>query len=231
MHSQHKFVEFVPKCCHDLIKTGTRSIIWYCYKGTHTHTHTLAYIYIYIYIYIYTQHKWIKLKPSIFFCLANRQIAKLFVEYSSTRRKKERSVSTKSAIRDRKGDGTDGKRRRTSNARRNEKPDGRTGKSGEQCATKRENGTAGAKTSGRWRATKQTTVRARRKRRVDGARRNWKPVRMGRKRRAGSARRVGKPGWYWRKTVNYKRGGGKNNASRPQQQTQPNKLPVTPEQT
>ena len=65
-------------------------------------------------------------------CLANRQRAKLFVEDSSTRRKKERDLSAESATRDRTGDGTDGKRRRTSNSRRNGEPDERTGASGEQ---------------------------------------------------------------------------------------------------
>ena len=55
----------------------------------------------------------------------------------------------------RTGDGTDGKRRRTINARRNGEPDGQTGASGEKRATKRENGTGGAETSGGWRATKR----------------------------------------------------------------------------
>ena len=64
-------------------------------------------------------------------------------------------MSAESAIRDRTGDGTDGKRRRTSNARRNGKPDGQTGALGEQRATKEENGTGGAETSGGRRATKR----------------------------------------------------------------------------
>ena len=87
-------------------------------------------------------------------CLANRQRAKMFVEYNSTRQKeKERCAG--SAKRDRTGDGTDEKRRRKSNARLNGKPDGQTGASGEWRATKRENGTGGAETSGGWRATKR----------------------------------------------------------------------------
>ena len=76
---------------------------------------------------------------------------------------------------------------------------------GEERATNRENGTGGA----------------------DGARRNGKTIRTKRKRRAGSARRDGKPGYHGRETVNHKQGAGKINASRPQQQTQPNKLAVT----
>ena len=94
---------------------------------------------------------------------------------------------------ERAGDGTDVKRRRTSNARRNGKPHGQTGASGEKRATKRENGTGGAETtggwpstkrengtegaetSGGWRATKRENWHGRgRKRRADGARRNRK---------------------------------------------------------
>ena len=44
-------------------------------------------------------------------------------------------MSAEGATRDRTGDETDGERRRTSNARRKGKPDGRTGASGEQPAT------------------------------------------------------------------------------------------------
>ena len=88
-------------------------------------------------------------------CLENRQSAGLFVEYSSTRRKKERAVSAKSATRDRTGDGTDGKSRRTINARRNGKPAAQTGTSDEERATKRENGTGGTGISGEWRATER----------------------------------------------------------------------------
>ena len=83
--------------------------------------------------------------------LANRQRAKCS---SGTivpgERKKERCAG--SAKRDRTGDG---KRRRTNNARRDGKPDGQTGASGEWRATKRENGAGGAETSGWWRATKR----------------------------------------------------------------------------
>ena len=93
------------------------------------------------------QHKWVEPNPNMTACLANRQRAKLFVEYNSTRRTKERNVRAEGATRDRTGDGTDGKRRRTSNARRKGKPDGRTGATGEQRVTKRENGTGGAETS------------------------------------------------------------------------------------
>ena len=88
-------------------------------------------------------------------------------------------------------------------------------------------------------------ARAGRKRRADGARRNGKTARKGRKRRADGARRNGKTGtggggnvgrmasdetgkWHGR-GGNHKRGGGKIDANRPQQQTQPNKLAVTPE--
>ena len=87
-------------------------------------------------------------------CLANRQRARMFVEYNSTRRKKERTVSAESATRDRTGDGTDGKRRRMSNARR----DGSARQSrkmarawrkrrAELRATKRENGSDKKETS------------------------------------------------------------------------------------
>ena len=96
----------------------------------------------------------------------------MFVEYNSTRRKKERCAG--SAKSGRTGDGTDGKRRRTSNVRRNGKPDGQTRASGEKRATKRENSKGGAETSGGWRATKRKTARKGRKRRADGARRNGK---------------------------------------------------------
>ena len=84
--------------------------------------------------------------------LANRQRAKLFVEYKS---KKERKVSVEGAVRDRTGDGTGGKIRRTNSARRDGKLDGQMGASGEQRATKRENGTGAAKTSGGRRSTKR----------------------------------------------------------------------------
>ena len=103
------------------------------------------------------------------------------------------------------------------------------GASGEKRATKRENGTGGGerRADGARRNTK--TARAGRKRRADGARRNGITLRRRMERPAGSARRDGKPGYHGRETVNHKRGGGKINASRPQQQTQPNKLAVTPE--
>ena len=71
----------------------------------------------------------------------------MFIGCKSTRRKKERCAG--SAKQDRTGDGTDGKRHRTSNARRNRKPDGQTGAAGEKRATKRENGTGGAEPIGR----------------------------------------------------------------------------------
>ena len=81
-------------------------------------------------------------------------------------------------------------------------------------ATKRENGTEEKKTSGGQRVTKRENLRT------------------GRKRRVVSARRDGKPGWNGRsETVSHERGGGKNNASRPKQQTQPNKLAEDPEVT
>ena len=79
----------------------------------------------------------------------------MFVGYNITRQKKKRTMSAESATRDKMGDGTHGKRRRTSNARRKRKHDGRTGASDEQRATKRENGTGGAETPGGWRATKR----------------------------------------------------------------------------
>ena len=75
----------------------------------------------------------------------------------------------------------------------------------------------------------EKTVRARWKHRADRARPNGKTLRTGRKRRAGSQRRDGKRRYYGRETVNHERGGGKNNASRPLQQTQRNTLAVTPE--
>ena len=37
------------------------------------------------------QHKWVIANPSGTVCLANRQRAKMFFEYNSTRRKKERT--------------------------------------------------------------------------------------------------------------------------------------------
>ena len=144
-------------------------------------------------------------------CQANCQRAKMFVEYNSTRQKKERTVSAESATRDRTGDGTNGKRRRTSNARR----DGNR-------TDKREQRANSARRSGK-------TARAGQKRRADGARRNGETVRTRRKRRVAKVRRDGKPGWLGRETVNHKRGGGKINASRPRQRTQQNKLAVTPE--
>ena len=109
----------------------------------------------------------------------------------------------------RTGDGTDGKRRRTSNARRNGKPDGQTGASGEKRATKREKGTGGAETSGGWRATKRENG-------TEGAE------------TSGGWRATKRENWHGR-DGNHKRGGGKIDANRPQQQTQPNKLAVTPE--
>ena len=96
----------------------------------------------------------VKPNPSMTVCIADCQRAKLFVKNSSTRRKKERAVSAESATRDRTGDGTDGKRRQTKNARGYWKPDGRTGASGQQPAMKREKGTWETETSGGRRATK-----------------------------------------------------------------------------
>ena len=64
-------------------------------------------------------------------------------------------MSAESATRDRTGEGTNGKRRRASTARRNGKPHGRTGASGKQRATKRKNGTGVAETSGGRRTTKR----------------------------------------------------------------------------
>ena len=147
------------------------------------------------YIHTYTQHKWVKPNPIMTVCLANCQRAKLFVKYSSTRRKKkERPVSSESATRVRTVDGTDKKRRRARNARRNGKPDGQTRTSGEWRATKRENGTDYTEVLGGRCATKRENGTAWRKRPADGARRNGKMVRTRRKRRAGSMRRDGKPG-------------------------------------
>ena len=145
------------------MKTGTKSLIFILLESAHTHTTS--------------QHKWVKPNPSVTVCLANSQRAKLLVEYSSTRRKKER----KSGERRERNTGQNGrrdgrKRRRASNARRNGKTDGQTGTLGEQRLTKRENGTRGAEL------------------RADGARRNGKTVQTRRKRRVGSARRDGKPG-------------------------------------
>ena len=93
----------------------------------------------------------------------------MFVEYNSTRQKEEKMVSAKSATRDRTGDGTDGKRLRTSNARRNGEPHGRTVASGEQLAAKWKNGKGGTETSGGRRATKRENGTGGRKRRADGA--------------------------------------------------------------
>ena len=112
------------------MKTGTKSLICYYYKITHTHT----------------QHKWVKPNPSMTICLANRQRPKLFVEYNSTRRKTEITVSAESATRDRTGDGVDSKRRRTSNFSARRTPRDEAGK---------ENGTGGAETSRGRRAMKR----------------------------------------------------------------------------
>ena len=79
----------------------------------------------------------------------------LFHEYSSTRRKKERTVSLESATRDRTGDAMYGKRRQTGNAPRNGKPGGQTGESGEERGTKPEHGMGKKETSGGRRATKR----------------------------------------------------------------------------
>ena len=103
-------------------------------------------------------------------------------------------MSAESATRDRAGDRTDGKRRRAINARSNGEPDGQTGASGENRATKRENGTGGRKRRADAARRNGKTARAGRKRRADGARGNGKTVRRRRERRAGSARRDGKPG-------------------------------------
>ena len=121
-----------------------------------------------------------------------------------------------------------GRKRRADGARRN----GKTARAG------RKSRADGARRNGK-------TARAGRKSRADGARRNGKTARAGRKRRADGARRNGKTGTGgaetsggWRATKrenwhgrggNPKRGGGKIDANRPQQQTQPNKLAVTPE--
>ena len=143
--------------------------------------------------------------------LANRQRAKLSVEYNSTRRKKGRRVSAISATRDRTGDGTDGKRRRTSNARCNRKPNGRAGAPGEQRATKRENGTGGAEMSGGRRATKRENGTDGKETSSGERATGWE---------AGIAREGdGKPLAKRRKI----------NASCSQQRTQPNEVAVTPE--
>ena len=90
----------------------------------------------------------------------------------------------------------DGKRRLTINARRNGEPDGQTGASGENRATKRENGTGGRKRQADGARRNEKTARAGWKRRADGTRRNGKTVRRRRERRreAGIAREGdGKP--------------------------------------
>ena len=90
-----------------------------------------------------TQYKWDKPNPSKTVCLSNRQSCS-----SSTIVPGERKNG--------KGrHGTDEKRHQTSNARRNGKPVGQMGASGEQRATKRENGMGRVETSGGWRTTKQ----------------------------------------------------------------------------
>ena len=104
-----------------------------------------------------------------------------------------------------------GRKRRADGARRN----GKTG-------------TGGAETSGGWRATKRENWHGRGGNVGRMARdETGKLARAGRKRRADGARRNGKSGTGG--AENPKRGGGKIDASRPQQQTQPNKLAVTPE--
>ena len=86
-------------------------------------------------------------------CLEDCQRVKVFVEYRSTPRRKEKAVSVQSATRDRMGDGTGGKKRRTGNARRSERPDGQTRTPGEQRPTNWENDTGGKETSSELRAT------------------------------------------------------------------------------
>ena len=90
------------------------------------------------------------------------------------------------------------------------------------------------------------TTRKGRRRRADGARRNGKTGtsgcgnvgRMARDETGKLARADGETSGGWRATKrenwhgrggNHKRGGGKIDANRPQQQIQPNKLAVTPE--
>ena len=81
--------------------------------------------------------------------------------------------------------------------------------SGGWRATKGENGTGGAETSGGWRATKRENG-------TGGAKTSggWRETKTGKRHGRGGS---------------HKQGGGKIDASRPQQQTQPNKLAVTPE--
>ena len=109
------------------------------------------------------QHKWVIPNPSVTVCLVNRQRAKKFVEYNSTRRKKKRTVRRK---REKGG----------------ERETGRTGRDAERVAhdatgnrtDKLERRANGARRNGK-------TARAGRKRRADGARRNGKTAQAGRK--------------------------------------------------
>ena len=95
-------------------------------------------------------------------CQANPQIAKLFTEYNSTRRKKEKTVSAESSTRDRTGTGRTGRdaERVTHDATGNR-------------TDERERRANSARRSGKM-------ARAGRKRRADGARRTGK--RYGRER-------------------------------------------------
>ena len=70
--------------------------------------------------------------------LLNRKRAEIFAEFRDTRRKERKNGERKSATWDRTGDRMDGTRRRTSNARRNAKPDGQMWTLSEQRAMKRE---------------------------------------------------------------------------------------------
>ena len=144
------------------MKTGTKSLIWYYYKST------LAYM-------RNNTTQMGKPNPSVNVCLANCQGAKLLVEYSSTRRKKQRAVSAKAG-------------------HMTERETGRTRTSGGQRVMVRENCTGGPETSGGRRASKRKTGTSETETSGGRLRQNGKTVPSLRKRRAGSAQRNGKPG-------------------------------------
>ena len=92
--------------------------------------------------------------PSMTVCPANRQRAKVFVEYRSTRRKKKNFERTKRGT-GQNGRRAEGKRRQKNNAQRNGNCDGRMGTSGEERTTKQGKRYSGTETSGGRHATKR----------------------------------------------------------------------------
>ena len=93
-----------------------------------------------------------------------------------------------------------------------------------------ETGNGGMETQGELRTTGRKARRTARKSWAAGAQLSVKSGRTERERRASSAQRNGRRERRGGKGQSSDRGGGKYYASGPQQQTQPNKLAVAPEQ-